>query len=149
MPKDIARFIWSLELDSSTIFREYTFWTTLFNLRGCRITFIGQRPLNGSVEFIEFTDVTSDSTKSVVSTRNIFVHEWGSYPTMIGPTCSNYTCHAYVPITSQKGFSQRCNHERLCLKWAKSKRVALECHLARACQEMRDDVAANYTPPPP
>ena len=64
---------------------------------------------------------------------------------MIGPTCYDYTCRAYVPITSQKGFRQRCNHERLRLKWVESKRVALECHLARVRQDVRDDVATNYT----
>ena len=41
-------------------------------------------------KFIDFTGVTSD-TKGVISTPNIFVHEWGTYPTMIGPTVSNYT----------------------------------------------------------
>ena len=67
---------------------------------------------------------------------------------MIVPTVSNYTCRAYVPITSQKGFRQRCNHERLRLKWVKRKRVALEGNLARVRQDMRGDVAANYTLPP-
>ena len=67
---------------------------------------------------------------------------------MIGPTVFNYTCRVYVHITSQKLFRQRCNHERLSLKWVKSKRVAPECHLARVHQDMRDSVAANYTLPP-
>ena len=71
-----------------------------------RIPFIGRKSLNGSVELIKYVDVTSDSTKGVISTRNVFVREWGTYPTMIGPTCYNYTCCAYVPITSQKGFCQ-------------------------------------------
>ena len=129
-------------------FCEDTLRNTFFNSRRCRIPFIGQRPLNGSVEFLHFADVTSDSTKDAVSTRNIFVHEWGYNPTMIGPTCSNYTCRAYVPITSQKGLCQRYNHERLRLKWVKGKRVALECHLSRVRQDMRDGVAANYTSAP-
>ena len=59
---------------------------------------------------------------------------------MIGPTVYNYTFRAYVPITSQKGFRQRCNHERLRLKWVEGKRVALEGHLDRVRQDMRDDV---------
>ena len=67
---------------------------------------------------------------------------------MVGPTCSDYTCRAYVPITSQKGFRQMCNHERLRLKWVEGKRVALEYHIVGVRQDMRDDVAANYTPPP-
>ena len=64
---------------------------------------------------------------------------------MIGPNVSKYTCRAYVPITSQKGFRQRCNNERLRLKWVKSKSVALEVHLARVFQDMHDDIAVNYT----
>ena len=67
-------------------FCEDTFRTTFFNSRRSRIPFIGQILLNGSVQFLRFSDVTSDSTKEVISTRNIFVHEWGNYPTMIGPT---------------------------------------------------------------
>ena len=130
-------------------FYEDTFRNNFFNSRRCRIPFISQKLLNGSVEFIRFANVTSYITKDVISTRNIFVHEWGSNPTMIGPTCSSYTCRAYIPITSQKGFRKRCNHKRLRLKWVEGKRVALECHIARFRQDMRDDVAANYTPPPP
>ena len=128
--------------------REDTFQTTLFNSRRCLIPFIGWRSLNGSAKFIEFADVTSDTNKVVISNPNIFVHEWGTYPTMIEPTVSNYTCCTYIPINSQKGFRQRCNHERLRLKWVEGKWVALEGHLARVCQDMRDDVAANYTFPP-
>ena len=127
-------------------FREDTFQTTFFNSRRCRITFIGRRSRNGSVKFIEFADVTSD-TKGVISTPNIFVHEWVTYPNMIGRTVSNYTCRVYVPITSQKGFRQWCNQERLRLKWVKGKLVALEGHLARVFQDMRDDVAEKYTVP--
>ena len=68
---------------------------------------------------------------------------------MLWPTVSNLTCCAYVPITTQKGFCQRCNHERLILKWVEGKLVALEGHLSRFRQDMRNDIAANYTPPPP
>ena len=98
-------------------FREDTIRTTFYNSRRCRIPFIGRRSLTVSFQFIRFADVTSYSTSDIISTRNIFVHEWGNYPTMIGSTFYNYTCRAYVPITSQKGFRQRCNHERLRLKW--------------------------------
>ena len=96
-------------------FREDTFQTTFFNSRRCCIPFIGWILLNSSVEFIEFADVTSD-LKGVIFIPNIFVHEWGTYPTMIGPTVSNYICCAYIPITSQKWLRQRCNHKRLRLK---------------------------------
>ena len=45
--------------------------------------------MNGSVEFIRFADITSGSTKGVVSTRNIFVHEWGSNHSRIGTPFTN------------------------------------------------------------
>ena len=70
-------------------FTEDNFRTTFYNSRRCCIPFIGQRLLSGSVHFIRFADVTSDSTSNIISTRNIFVHTWGNYPTLIGPTCSN------------------------------------------------------------
>ena len=53
----------------------------------------------------------------------------------------------YVTITCQKGFIQRCNHERLRLKWVERKRVAFERQLARVRQDMSDDVTANYVFP--
>ena len=80
---------------------EDNFWSTFFNMRRCRILFIGRRSLNSSVEFIRFADVMSDSNSNIISTLNIFVDPWGKYPTLIGQTCSNYTCWAYVPITFQ------------------------------------------------
>ena len=67
-------------------FTEDTFWTTFYNSRRCCIPFIGLRLLNGSVQFIRFADVTSDSTSNIISTRNISVHPWVNYPTLIGPT---------------------------------------------------------------
>ena len=96
-------------------FRADTFQTTFFNFRRCRIPFVCQRSLNGSVEFIRFADVTSD-TEVVICTPNLFVHEWGTNPTMIWPTVYNFTRRAYVPITSQKRFRQQCHNERLILQ---------------------------------
>ena len=128
-------------------FTEDTYRSTFFNSRGCRIPFIGRRSPNGSVQFIRFVDVMSDSTSNIISTRNIFVHPWGNYPTLIGPTCSNYTCRAYVPITCQKGFNQRCDHERLRLKWVEQKIVSSERHFVRVSQDKIDDVTANYVSP--
>ena len=128
-------------------FRADTFQTTFFNSRRFRIPFVGRISTNGSVKFIEFADVTLD-TEVVISTSNIFVHEWGTNPTMLWPTVSNFTWRAYVPIKIQKGFCQWCNHERLRLKWVEGKIVALEDHLARVRQYIRDDVAANYDLPP-
>ena len=121
-------------------FAKDTFQSTFFNEQRCRIPFIGQRSLNGSVEFIRFADVILESTSNIISNRNVFVHTWGNNPTLIGPTFSNYTCRAYVPITYQKGFNQRCDHERLRVKWVEQKRVAFERHLVRIRQHMSDDV---------
>ena len=67
---------------------------------------------------------------------------------MLWPTVSNFTRRAYVPITSQKKFRQRCNHDRLRLKWVEGKRVALEDRLARVRQDMCDEVAYNYASSP-
>ena len=119
----------------------------LSSIREDAVPFIGQRYLNSSVEFIRFANVILESTSNIISTRNIFVRTWGKYPTLIEPTCSNYTCRAYVPITCQKGFNQRCDHERLCLLWVEWKRVAFERHLGRVCQHMSDDVTMNYVFP--
>ena len=95
-----------------TLFDENTFRSTFYDSRICRVTFIGRKGLNGSVNFISYSDVTSDCASDIISTQNILVHSWVKYPNMIGPTCSNYTCRAYVPITCQEGFNKRCEHER-------------------------------------
>ena len=49
-------------------FMEDTFRTTSYNSRRRRIPFIGRRLLNGSVKFIRFADVISDSTSNIIST---------------------------------------------------------------------------------
>ena len=84
-------------------FREETFQTFFFNSRRYRIPLIDRRSLNASVEFICFAYVTSEA-EVVIYTPNIFVHDWGNYPTMIYPTVSNFTRRAYDPITNQRGF---------------------------------------------
>ena len=110
----------------------------------CRIPFIGQTLLNSSVEFIRFAPIISDA-EVVIYTPILFVHDWGTNPTMIYPNVSNLTQRAYVPITTQKGFIFRCNHERLILKMVERKRITLENHFSRIRQVIRDDVAANYS----
>ena len=81
---------------------------------------------------------------TLFSTQNIFIHSWGQYPTMIGPTCSNYTCRAYVPITCQEGFNKRCEHERRRLLFVERERIAFERHKAMVRDEMSHDIALNY-----
>ena len=127
---------------------EDTFRSTFHDSRRCRVPFIGRRSVNGSVEFICFADVIADSNSDIFSTRNIFMHSWGKYPTVIWPTCSKYTCRAYILITCQNGFNQRCDYERLRLLWVKRKIIALERNLARVRDHMSDDVAINYFFPP-
>ena len=68
------------------IFDEDTFRSTFYDSRRCRVLFIGRKALNSSVKFIRYSDVIADSTSDIISTRNIFVHSWGKYPTMIWPT---------------------------------------------------------------
>ena len=63
------------------------------------------------------------------------------------PNQSRITAPAYFPITCQKGFNQRCDHERLRLKWVERKRVSFESHLVRVRQDMSVDVTANYVLP--
>ena len=71
-------------------FREETFKTFFFDSQICRIPFIGQRSLNASVKFIRFAPVTSDA-EVFIYTSNLFVNDWGTNPTMIYPTVSNFT----------------------------------------------------------
>ena len=92
-----------------TIFDENTLRSTFNDSRGFHVPFIGRKSLNGSVDFLHYSDVTSDSSCHIISTQNIFVHSWGNIPTMIRPTCSNYTSRTYVPITCQEGFKNGAN----------------------------------------
>ena len=71
-------------------FREDTFKTLFFNLRRCRIPFVGRRSLNNSFEFIRFVHVYFDSGVFIF-TPNLSIHGWGTNPTMIYPTVSNIT----------------------------------------------------------
>ena len=131
-----------------TLFDENTFQSTFYDSRRCRVPFIGRKSLNGSVEFIRYSDVTSDSSSHIISTQNISVHSWGQNTTIIGPTCSNYTCRAYVPITYQEGFNKRCEHERRRRLFVEREIIAFQRHLAMVRDEMSYDVALNYTVPP-
>ena len=100
--REVHLFAWIWLLDD---FRADTFQTIFFNSQRCCIPYIGRRLLNGSIEFIR-ANVTS-YTEVFISTPNLFVHEWGTNPTILWPTVSNFTQRAYAPITSQKGFRQR------------------------------------------
>ena len=67
---------------------------------------------------------------------------------MIWPTCSNYTCRAYVPITCQKGFNKRCEHERRRLLLVERKIIDFERHLDMVRDQLSDEFAMNYNFPP-
>ena len=122
----------------TTLASEVT-WKKQINLT---VLFSDLRPMKASVGFICFSLVTSGA-EVFIYTPNIFVHDWGTYPTMIYLTVSNFTRCAYDPITTQREFVLRCNHERLRLKRVERKRIAHDNHLARIRQDIRDDVAAN------
>ena len=121
-----------------------TFRSIYYISQTCCVIFIGRRSVNGSVKFIRFSNIIEDSTSDIVSTRNICVHCWGEYPTLVDPLCSMYTSRAYVPITSQKGFDQRCEHERLCLIFSDRKRTTSRRNFSRVCENLRDDVTMGY-----
>ena len=72
------------------------------------------------------------------------MHCWGEYPTLIDPSCSRYTSRAYVPVTSKKGFDQRCEHERLCLLFSDRKRAASQRNFSSVRDIRRDDVIMSY-----
>ena len=91
-----------------------------------------------------FAHITVD-VEVVIYNPNIFVHNWGTNPTMIYPTVSNITRRAYDPITTQRGFVLQCNHKCLRLKWVERKRIRLENHLVRIRQEILDNISAGYT----
>ena len=47
--------------------------STYNDSRKFRVPFIGRKGLNGSVEFLHYSDVTSDSSCHIISTQNIFI----------------------------------------------------------------------------
>ena len=106
--------------------------------------FIGRRSVNGSVVIIRGSNIVEDNTSDIISTRNVLVHCWGEYPTLIDPPCSRYTSCAYVPITSD----QICKHERLCLLFSDRKRAASQRNFSRVRDIRRDDVTMGYDFPP-
>ena len=52
-----------------TLFDENTFRSTFYDSRRCRVPFVGRKGLNGSVDFICYLDVTSDSASEIISTQ--------------------------------------------------------------------------------
>ena len=63
---------------------------------------------------------------------------------MIGPTCSNYTCRAYVLIMCQEGFNKICEHERQHLLFVERERLAFQRHLDMVRAEMSHDFSLDY-----
>ena len=127
-----------------TLFDENSFRSTFNDSQGFRVPFIGRQSVNGSVEFLHDSDVTSDSSCHIISTQNFFLHSWGNYPTMIRPTCSNYTSRAYVPITCQEGFKKRCEHERRQPCFVERERLGFQRLLVEVRDEMSHAIASNY-----
>ena len=85
-------------------FMEDTFRSIFYISQTCRVIFIDRQSVNGSVEFIRFSNIVEDSTSEIIFTRNVLNHCWCEHPTLIDPPCSRYTSCAYVLITIQKGF---------------------------------------------
>ena len=97
---------------------------------------------------VKFTDVAR-TTQQVISrvaswTKNIFVHSWGNYPTMILPTVSTITRRAYnVPVTPH-ALVLRANHKCLRLKRVECIQTRHRELLARIRQDIRDEVRAEW-----
>ena len=123
----------------------YTFHTHFFNVRRFQIPFLGCRSVNMSVEFLDVVRTTQQVRSRVASwTKNIFVHSWGPYPTMIPRTISTITRHAYnVPVTFH-GPVMRANHKCLRLKRVDWRRTCNEELLSRILQDIRDEVCAEW-----
>ena len=85
--RDVHPFARDRLIDNS---RENAFKNFFFDLQRCRILFIGRRLMKARFEFICLSLVTSDS-EVVIYNSNIFVHEWGTNPTMIFLIVSNFT----------------------------------------------------------
>ena len=98
-----------------------------------------------SFEFLYAARATQQVESCVSSwTKNIFVHSWGPYPTMITHTVSTITRRAYnVPVTPHT-LVLRTNHERLRLKRVEWRRTCNRELLARIRQDMRDEVCAEF-----
>ena len=129
-------------------FREDSFHTHFFNSQIFQIPFLGRRALNNSVEFLKVVRTIQHIGSCVDYTPNIFVRSWGVNLTdMIPANVSTITRRAYDPIVYFRGFILRSNHDRLRLKRIELKRICVGDYLARICQDIRDDVAANLRVP--
>ena len=118
-------------------FMEDTFHTHFFNARQLQIPFLGCISVNMSVEFLDVSRTTQQVRSRVSSwTKNIFVHSWGPYPTMIPHTVSTITRRAYnVPVTPHD-IVLRANHERFRLKrvdWRRTCRRELLARIVNTC----------------
>ena len=109
---------------------------------------MGRRVLNASVEFLDVVLVTQNVGSLVDYTPIIFVHSWGVNPTdTIPANVSTITWSAYDPICSFHGFVLRSNQERLRMKRIELKLIRFDELLARICQDVCDNVAANFRAP--
>ena len=98
-----------------------------------------------SVKLLDVVRTTQQVGSRVASwTKNLFVHSWVPYPTMIPPTVSTITRRAYnVPVTPH-ALVLRANHERFrlkCVEWRRTRHREL---LARICQDICDEVRSEW-----
>ena len=66
---------------------------------------------------------------------------------MFPPNVSNINRHAYNLSITFHGLVLRFNHERPMLNRIELKRIRVEKYLARVCQDIRNEVAANVLAP--
>ena len=124
-------------------FREDNFHTHFFNAQRFQIPFLGHRSVNMSAEFLDTARATQQVGSCVTSwTENIFVHSWGTYPTMIPRTISTLNRRASNVAVTPHALALRANHERLQLNRVERRPTFHRYLLALILQDMRDKACA-------
>ena len=129
-------------------FKEDTFHNHFFNLRQFQIPLLVRRAVNDSAKFLDVFRTNQHVRSRVDYTPNIFVQSWGiNPPDMFPSNVYTTTRRAYDPIVTFNGLVLRSNHERLRSKRIELKHICVEEYLARICQDVKDEVAANVRAP--
>ena len=114
---EFVRFICMLELKLFLISGKILFTPTSSMYDDSRFVSWVVRDVNESVKFMDVAHTTQHVQSRVASwTKNIFVHSWGLYPSMIPPYITTITRRAYnLPVTFHR-LVLRSNHDCLRLK---------------------------------
>ena len=101
--------------------------------------------MNTSFEFLNNARETQQVGSRVAYwTKNIFVHSWCTYPTIIPYTVSIIIRREYNDTVTLHALVLQANHERLrlkCVEWRQTSHIEL---LANFREDMRDKVCAEF-----